>query len=93
MISRGHKNTRDDDDDKNLEKGKDSGRLHDLVLLGGTGVILLGEDERSIVRNERGHLTSERKVVQILIVPLSAAVEPVATREHLASQWVCGGGD
>jgi hypothetical protein len=61
------------------------------VLLGRTGIILMGGREYSIARNEkrgRGYLTSKRKVVQILIVPLSVVVEPVAIREHLASQWV-----
>jgi hypothetical protein len=58
MVSSGHKNTRDDNDDEDLEKRKNSGRLHGLVLLGRTGIVLIGGREPSIARNESGEVIS-----------------------------------
>jgi hypothetical protein len=49
MIGSGHKNTRDDDDDEDLEEGKHAGGLYGLVLLGRTGIVLIRGDERSNV--------------------------------------------
>jgi hypothetical protein len=58
MIGSGHKNTRDDYDDEDLEERKNPGGLHGLVLLGRTGIVLIGGDERPIARNETGEVIS-----------------------------------
>jgi hypothetical protein len=53
MISSSHKNTRDGHDDEDLEEQKNPRGLHSLVLLGRTGIILIGGDERSIIEMRR----------------------------------------
>jgi hypothetical protein len=58
MISSGHKNTRDDHDDEDLEEGKNPGRLYGLVLLGWTGIVLMRRDERSNVEMRRERINS-----------------------------------
>lgn len=59
MISSGHKNTRDDNDYNDLESGKECGRLHGLVLLGGFDIVLMG-DVNALKENEKGGLSHLR---------------------------------